>query len=98
MAVHRLKGGEQAGPALAVQATDRAAQAADGETQFLALGLGRGRLLLELGKLPLGDEIDRSDPLALRRDRRSTPGSSGTSASTATAIRRRMFACATRSG
>ena len=65
MAVDLLEGGEQPGAALAVEAADRAAQAVDGDAQFLALGLAGEAAFLELVQLAFGDEIDRADPLAL---------------------------------
>src|SRR3546814_4088508 len=65
VAVDRLEGGEEAGAALAVEAADRTAQAVDGEAQLLALGLGGGVTLLQLGELALGDEVDRPDAVGV---------------------------------
>ncbi|MFX5476347.1 hypothetical protein ABTD55_20740, partial [Acinetobacter baumannii] len=66
MRIDCLERGEQTLAVFAIEVTDRAAQAIDRETQFLALGGIGGELGFERRQLGLGDEIDRADPLALQ--------------------------------
>ena len=58
-------GVEQAHPPFAVEAADRAAQAVDRLLQLVALGGAGQAAVFQLGQLLLGDEVDRSQPLAL---------------------------------
>ncbi len=65
VAADLLEGGEEALAALAVQALDALAQAADGGDQVVALGRHAGDLLLELVGLFLGAQVHRAHGLAL---------------------------------
>ena len=65
VAAHLLEGGEETLAALAVQALDALAQAADGGNEVVALGRHTGDLLLEFVGLFLGAQVDRTHRLAL---------------------------------
>ena len=64
MGVDLLIGVEQPHPAFAVEVADRAAQPVDRLGQLLGFVRPLGPAVVELGELLLGDEVDRSDPLA----------------------------------
>jgi hypothetical protein len=67
MPVHRLERREQPRPSLAVQAADRSAQPVDRLGQFRSFRQRCRSFRLQRGEFRLGDEVDRSDSLTLRR-------------------------------
>jgi hypothetical protein len=65
MAVDLLERFEQPRAAFAIEASDRSTQAVDRLGQLLRLLRAPDPRFLDLGKLLLGDQVDRPDPLAL---------------------------------